>query len=208
MIAARSDNSDLFATIALCPHAYAASGVPGRGKACAKGGAWSGRGPAKTGNWWRILLVPLGDARQNGSTGRTGIQGMARKRSDLRIVIVDDNADATYTLAMLLERGGFTVVAQVHDAEQAVKCIKAERPHVAILDIAMPLIDGYEIARQLREEMERPLKLIAVSGLGQACDKTDALEAGFDAHLTKPANWPKLEALLISFLEESEPAAA
>jgi len=133
---------------------------------------------------------------------------MARKRSDLRIVIVDDNADATYALAMLLERGGFTVVEQVHDAEQAVACIKSQRPHVAILDIAMPLIDGYELARQLREELEAPLKLIAVSGLGQACDKTDALEAGFDAHLTKPANWPKLEALLTSYLEESEPAAA
>ena len=133
---------------------------------------------------------------------------MAAKRSDLRIVIVDDNADATYTLAMLLERGGFTVVAQMFDAEQAVDCIKTYRPHVAILDIAMPLIDGYEIARQLRAEMDWPLKLIAVSGLGQACDKTDALEAGFDAHLTKPANWPKLEALLVSYLQESEPATA
>jgi len=51
-----------------------------------------------------------------------------------------------------------------------------------------------------------PLKLIAISGLGQDCDKTDALAAGFDAHLTKPANWPKLEALLVSFLEESAPA--
>ena len=133
---------------------------------------------------------------------------MAQKRSDLRIVIVDDNADATYTLAMLLERGGFTVVAQVYDAEQAVDCIHCYRPQVAILDIAMPLMDGYEIARQLREQRDWPLKLIAVSGLGQACDKTDALEAGFDAHLTKPANWPKLEALLMSYLQESEAAAA
>jgi len=133
---------------------------------------------------------------------------MAGKRSDLRIVIVDDNADATYTLAMLLERGGFTVVAQLYDSEHAVECIKTYRPQVAILDIAMPMRDGYEIARQLREEMQGPLKLIAVSGLGQACDKTDALEAGFDAHFTKPANWPKLEAVLMSFLEESEPAAA
>jgi len=133
---------------------------------------------------------------------------MAAKRSDLRIVIVDDNADATYTLAMLLERGGFTVVAQVYDPQQAVECIKDHRPHVAILDIAMPLIDGYEIARQLRAEVDRPLKLIAISGLGQPCDKTDALEAGFDAHLTKPANWPRLEALLMSYLQESEPAAA
>src|SRR5437868_15046265 len=108
---------------------------------------------------------------------------MAAKRSKLRIVIVDDNADATYTLAMLIERGGFTVVAQVYDAEEAVDCVKRHRPDVAILDIAMPMIDGYEIARQLRAEIDSPLKLIAVSGLGQACDKTDALEAGFDAQI-------------------------
>jgi two-component system CheB/CheR fusion protein len=126
---------------------------------------------------------------------------MPANRSDLRIVIVDDNPDATYALAMLLERAGFTVVSQVYDPEQAVDCILSHRPHVAILDIAMPGIDGYEIAQQLRDQGSLPLKLIAISGLGQDCDKTDALAAGFDAHLTKPANWPKLEALLVSYLE-------
>jgi len=131
---------------------------------------------------------------------------MPANRSDLRIVIVDDNPDATYALAMLLERAGFTVVAQVYDAEQAVDCILTHQPHVAILDIAMPAVDGYEIAQQLREQCMLPLKLIAISGLGQACDKTDALAAGFDSHLTKPANWAKLEALLVSYLEESAPA--
>jgi CheY-like chemotaxis protein len=79
---------------------------------------------------------------------------------------------------------------------------------VAILDIAMPVMDGYEIARQLRAELDAPLKLIAVSGLGQACDKHDAREAGFDAHLTKPANWQRLESLLESFLQDLSQAAA
>ncbi|HEY2411459.1 MAG TPA: response regulator [Pirellulaceae bacterium] len=131
---------------------------------------------------------------------------MPANRSDLRIVIVDDNPDATYALAMLLERAGFTVVSQIYDPEQAVDCILSHQPHVAILDIAMPGIDGYEIAQQVREQGNQPLKLIAISGLGQDCDKTDALAAGFDAHLTKPANWPSLEALLVSYLEESAPA--
>jgi DNA-binding response OmpR family regulator len=131
---------------------------------------------------------------------------MPANRRDLRIVIVDDNPDATYALAMLLERAGFTVVAQIFDPEQAVDCILTHQPNVAILDIAMPLMDGYEIAQQVREQSELPLKLIAISGLGQSCDKTDALEAGFDSHLTKPANWSKLEALLVSYLEESAPA--
>src|SRR4029079_16796559 len=131
---------------------------------------------------------------------------MPANRRDLRIVIVDDNPDATYALAMLLERAGFTVVAQVCDPEQAVDAVLRHQPQVAILDIAMPSIDGYEIAEQLREQFELPLKLIAISGLGRPSDKTDSLAAGFDAHFTKPAPWPKLEALLLSFLEESAPA--
>ena len=131
---------------------------------------------------------------------------MPANRSDLRIVIVDDNPDATYALAMLLERAGYTVVAQLDDPERAVDCILTHQPHVAILDIAMPGIDGYEIAEQVRERGNTPLKLIAISGLGQACDKTDALAAGFDVHLTKPAHWPRLEALLDSYLEQSAPA--
>jgi len=131
---------------------------------------------------------------------------MPANRKDLRIVVVDDNPDVTFALAMLLERTGFTVVAQVFDPEQAVDCILTHQPQVAILDIAMPGIDGYEIAQQLRERGNLPIRLIAISGLGQSCDKTDALAAGFDAHFTKPANWPKLEALLVSFLEDSAPA--
>ena len=131
---------------------------------------------------------------------------MAANRSDLRIVIVDDNPDVTYALAMLLERTGFTVVAQVFDPEQAIDCILAHQPHVAILDIAMPGIDGYEIAELLRQVPDFPLKLIAISGLGRPSDKADALAAGFDAHFTKPAPWPKLEALLVSYLDELAPA--
>src|SRR4051812_109232 len=105
---------------------------------------------------------------------------MPANRSDLRIVIVDDNPDVTYALAMLLERGGFSVVAQVFDPEQAVDCILTQQPHVAILDIAMPAMDGYEIAQQVRANQDFPLKLIAISGLGQACDKADCMAAGFD----------------------------
>jgi CheY-like chemotaxis protein len=133
---------------------------------------------------------------------------MSLKRRDLRIVIVDDNADAAYSLAMLIDRSGFSVVARVFDAMKAIDCIKTHQPHVAIVDIAMPLIDGYQIARELREEFNGSLKLIAVTGLGQPCDRRDAIEAGFDAHFTKPANWESLEALLSSYLRDSEPAAA
>jgi CheY-like chemotaxis protein len=133
---------------------------------------------------------------------------VAPNRTSLKIVVVDDNPDATYTMAMLLERSGFSVAAQVYDAREAVDCIKQHRPRVVIMDIAMPQVDGYEIARQLRAEFGAPLKLVAVSGLGRSCDKSDALEAGFDAHFTKPANWSRLEAFLVSCLEETQPAVA
>jgi len=127
-------------------------------------------------------------------------------RCDLRIVIVDDNRDAAYTLGLLLERSGFSVAAQISDATAALDCLKSERPDVAIVDIAMPRLDGYALARQIRAEINPSPRLIALSGMCTAKDQHDALQAGFDAHLAKPADWPVLEALLLSYLDQ--PAAA
>ncbi len=79
-------------------------------------------------------------------------------RCDLRIVIVDDNHDAAYTLGLLLKRSGFTVAAQVSDAMAALDCVKTERPDVAIMDIAMPRLDGYALARQIRTDTSPNLK--------------------------------------------------
>jgi len=127
-------------------------------------------------------------------------------RCDLRIVVVDDNRDAAYTLSLLLERSGFSVVARISDATAALDCLKNERPDVAIVDIAMPRLDGYALARQIRAEINPPLRLIALSGLCTVKDQHDAVQAGFDAHLAKPADWPVLEALLLSYVDL--PAAA
>jgi CheY-like chemotaxis protein len=117
----------------------------------------------------------------------------------LRIVVVDDNRDANYTLAILLERTGFDVVARVCDAMKAIDCIKELAPHVALIDIAMPGLDGYEIARRLRKEMASPPALIALTGLCRAEDKGDAAEAGFDEHVMKPVDFAKLEELLTAY---------
>jgi CheY-like chemotaxis protein len=118
------------------------------------------------------------------------------KRGDLRVVIIDDNADATQTLAMLLAANGYQVVGKICISALALDCIRRERPHVAILDIAMPQVDGYELAREIRAVADWPIKLIALTGLGRPCDKADARRAGFDAHLTKPAKWPDLGGVL------------
>lgn len=128
-------------------------------------------------------------------------------RCDLRIVVVDDNRDAAYTLGLLLKRSGFSVAAQISDAMAALDCLKNERPDVAIMDIAMPQLDGYSLARQIRAEINPPPRLIALSGMCTAKDQHDAVQAGFDAHLAKPADWPVLEALLLSYLERQAVAA-
>lgn len=127
-------------------------------------------------------------------------------RSALRIVVADDNQDAALTLSMLLDRLGFEIAATAYDGADALSCIRNETPHVAILDIALPELDGYEIARLVREELTPPPRLIAVTGLGSACDRVDALEAGFDAYFVKPVQRVELEALLLAYLEGTTPS--
>src|SRR5947209_6330579 len=107
----------------------------------------------------------------------------------IRVAVIDDNCDAATSLALLLAANGYAIVGPICDATQALARIKAERPDVAILDIAMPGMDGYELAGRIRAEVDPPPKLVAVTGLGMACDKADAAQAGFDAHFTKPVAW-------------------
>jgi len=121
-------------------------------------------------------------------------------RSALRIVVADDNQDAALTLSMSLDRRGFQIVATRFDGASALASIREECPHVAILDIALPEMDGYEIAKLIREEFDDPPRLVAITGLGEACDRTDALAAGFDAYFVKPVEARKLEELLLGYL--------
>jgi CheY-like chemotaxis protein len=121
-------------------------------------------------------------------------------RNTLRIVIADDNRDAAMALAMLLDRFGFQVIDTVFDGDSALACIRANRPQVAILDIAMPEMDGYEVARQVREEIAAPPRLVAITALGRGSDHEDAMQAGFDAHFTKPVRGSELVVLLEEYL--------
>jgi CheY-like chemotaxis protein len=103
-----------------------------------------------------------------------------------RILVVDDNRDAADTLAMLLSLSGFeTQVA--YTPTEALNRMKAFDPEVAVIDIGLPEMDGYELARRLRHGTP-PFrgKLIALTGYGQQQDVEKAMSAGFDAHLTKP----------------------
>jgi CheY-like chemotaxis protein len=115
-----------------------------------------------------------------------------------RVLIVDDNADAARSLAMLMEIGGHE--ARVcYDGQTALEEADKFLPEVVLLDIGLPGLDGLEVARRLRamELSPRPL-LVALTGYGQADDVRRSHEAGFDHHLVKPADPQTLTGLLAS----------
>ena len=113
-----------------------------------------------------------------------------------RILIADDNADAAESLSMLLELAGHEVrVASL--GRDALSLAKTFRPDTALLDIGMPDLSGYEVARELRREPgPTRIQLIALTGWGHEEDRRRAREAGFDHHLTKPVDASELEALI------------
>jgi signal transduction histidine kinase len=116
--------------------------------------------------------------------------------SGRRIMVVDDNQDAAWLLSELLEEMGNTTRI-AHDAHDALRLVEEFGPDLAVLDIGLPIIDGYELARQLRARDGRPaLQLIALTGYGSASDKERARLAGFDAHLVKPVAIGALQALI------------
>jgi signal transduction histidine kinase len=113
-----------------------------------------------------------------------------------RILVVDDNRDAAASLAMLLEFDGHAIVT-AHDGPAAYAAADTHRPEVALLDIGLPVMDGYEVCRRIREQpWGRPMLLVALTGWGQEEDRARTRESGFDAHLVKPVNYTDLMALL------------
>jgi CheY-like chemotaxis protein len=112
------------------------------------------------------------------------------------ILVVDDNHDAADSTAMLLRLDNHEVHV-AYDAHEAIETARGLRPDVVLLDIGLPLLDGYEVARRLRGQPEtRNVRLIAITGYGQPADRSRAEEAGFDAHLLKPVDLAMLQALL------------
>jgi signal transduction histidine kinase len=104
-----------------------------------------------------------------------------------RILVVDDNIDGAEALAEILQELGHEV-ALAHDGPTALKIAKSFRPNVCLLDIGLPVMDGYELARHLRASNDLPqgARMVAISGYGQDADRRRSTEAGFNAHLVKP----------------------
>ena len=114
----------------------------------------------------------------------------------MRILIVDDNRDAADSLRMLLEASGQEARC-AYDGSNALEVAEAFHPEVVLLDIGMPLMDGYQVVRELRNRNLAPRpKIAALTGWGQDSDKKKAVAAGFDHHFTKPVAADELLAFL------------
>jgi signal transduction histidine kinase len=119
-------------------------------------------------------------------------------RTQRRILVADDNNDALESLATLLQLSGHEVYTAANGAV-ALESAEQHRPEVALLDIGMPKLDGYEVARRIRAQpWGQRITLVALTGWGQDSDRRRSQEAGFDSHLVKPLDLDKLTELLAS----------
>jgi CheY-like chemotaxis protein len=138
--------------------------------------------------------TPQGEANMSQTSMRPG----ARRT----VLVADDNRDAAETLALLLDMEGYET-AVAYGGLQALDSIRRNRPDAAILDIGMPDLNGYEVARRIREEeWGRNLFLLAITGWGHPDDVARAKAAGFNEHLTKPVDADNVVRLLAKHLTD------
>ena len=151
------------------------------------------------------ILLPLaacGTATDPGSVERVS----ARLCRPNRVLVVDDNADAAFSLGMLLKIQG-SEVHIVNDGLSALDAVKTYQPSVILLDIGMPGLSGYEVARRIREQPQYDcITLVAVTGWAQEEDRKRTRAAGFAHHLVKPVDLAALQALLASLESTGQPA--
>ena len=141
-----------------------------------------------------VISLPL-------STETPNVQATGTSKTiDCRVVVIDDNRDAATVMAMLVKTlGGECWFA--FDGESGLQEIRHYHPDVVLLDIGMAGMDGYETCRRIRSELGRDVVVVAVTGFGQDHDKEASARAGFDAHLTKPADPAALTKVLADLSE-------
>lgn len=148
-----------------------------------------------------VLSVPLEGAmapieRETLIADRT-LEGM-------RVAVIDDNHDAADVLGMLIEEeGGIARIA--YDGASGLLAVREFKPEVVLLDIGLPDMDGYEACRRLRAAFGRSISIVALTGWGHDSDKQRAFDAGFDAHLTKPAEPQQLAETIRALKKKTMP---
>ena len=142
------------------------------------------------------LRLPLLDPDQEGPAGQAGTPGEAAPARPMRILLADDNRDAVEVTRELLALRGHEVDV-AHDGCEALALARRVLPDVALLDIGMPGMTGYELAAALRRlPGGTKVRLVAVTGWGTEQDRARTRAAGFDLHLTKPIDLRTLDGLL------------
>ena len=155
-------------------------------------------GPGR-GSQFVIRLPRIEVAQAPNQPEPAGRAPVAAGNGGLRVLVVDDNDDAAMMLTEILGVSGH-VTATAEDGPRALEAAARFRPDVALLDIGLPVMDGFELARQFRADPElRNMRLIAVTGYGQEHDRRQSAEAGFDSHLVKPVDVDQLLGLLRTF---------
>ncbi|PTR16206.1 PAS domain S-box-containing protein [Nitrosospira sp. Nsp2] len=141
-----------------------------------------------------IVHLPLSQTSEK----RAAPETIPTPAPGIRVLVVDDNHDAGEVLAMLLESMGFVAQA-VDSGPAALAALPDYQPNVILMDIGMPGMNGYEVARRIREEPQyHHIKLVALTGWGQEKDRVMSRESGFDHHLTKPVDFKILKGLITS----------
>jgi CheY-like chemotaxis protein len=140
------------------------------------------------------VRLPLGQEAVPGLPASSG--GPVTTRRPLRIIVVDDNVDAARTLGKVLELKHHQVTV-VNDSRSAITTIERERPDLVLLDLGLPEISGYDVAKAIRKhEWSKSVYISALTGWGQEEDRNRTREAGFDHHFVKPVEMAALFALL------------
>lgn len=121
---------------------------------------------------------------------------MPKMQSQLRVLVVDDNADFADSLSMLLRKHGYDAQLCV-DAKDCIPAVAHWHPDIVLLDLGMPKITGYEIAEKIKLHPEwQHIPLVAVTGHGQPLDRLQTDIRAFDQHLVKPVNFKELDTIL------------
>ena len=143
-----------------------------------------------------IVTLPMAGPLTPVSAGDSSSALASEPQPETKVLVVDDNVDAANALSLLLETQGFRV-AVAHDGGDALKRADEVQPHIVLMDLGLPVLDGYQVASQLRARPNgSAVTLVAVSGYGPDQNPERASEAGFDHHLVKPIDCVALLALL------------
>lgn len=140
-----------------------------------------------------VVRLPLTANRPDSDETKNG---KSRAPQEVRLILVEDNDDAREMMGELLTRSGYNLLAAAENGAKGLDLIMQHQPDVALLDLGLPELDGYQIARRVRKDLGGDIHLIALTGYGRDEDHEAVLEAGFNEHLVKPVNLKQLATIL------------